>query len=81
MLVSDTFVQQVIPFFDQYALSHRFWSADGASVAIPIVADDGTDQVEVVHADGSDAHVVAPGVVGFWGPVTRYNKLCTLLLG
>ena len=23
--VSDLFVNQVLPFFDQYALSHRFW--------------------------------------------------------
>ena len=66
--VSDTFVQQVLPFFDQYALSHRLWSPDGASVVLPVVADDGTDQLEVVRADGSDPRTVPAGVVGFWSP-------------
>jgi TolB protein len=66
--LSALFVEQVIPFFDQYALSHRLWSADSASVAIPIVDDDGTEKLEVIRADGSDVRPVAEGVVGFWGP-------------
>ncbi|MEP6638948.1 MAG: hypothetical protein ABJC39_06310 [Chloroflexota bacterium] len=66
--VSDTFVQQLLPFFDQYALSHRLWSADSASMALPIVADDGTSQLMVVRADGSDARRVADAVAGFWSP-------------
>jgi TolB protein len=66
--VSDTFVQQVLPFFDQYALSHRLWSPDGASIVLPVVADGGTDQLEVLRADGSDPRTVAGGVVGFWSP-------------
>lgn len=66
--VSDTFVGQVLPYFDQYALSHRLWSADGASLALPIVADDGTNQLMVIQADGSDARRVADGVAGFWSP-------------
>jgi TolB protein len=68
LMVSDTFVQQVIPFFDQYALSHRLWSADGTAVVIPIVGDDGADRLEVVRADGSDARAVAAGVSAFWAP-------------
>ena len=66
--VSDVFVDQVLPFFDQYALSHRLWSPDSASFAIPIVAPDGSDQVMIVQADGSGARAVALGVAGFWSP-------------
>lgn len=66
--VSDTFVQQVLPYFDQYALSHRLWSPDGASFVLPVVAGDGTDQLEVLRPDGSDPRAVAGGVVGFWSP-------------
>ena len=29
--LSDAFIQQVLPYFDQYALSHRLWSPDGAA--------------------------------------------------
>ena len=66
--VSEVFVDQVLPFFDQYALSHRLWSPDGATFALPVVADDGSNQVMVVHADGSDARSVAAGVAAFWSP-------------
>lgn len=66
--VSATFVEQVIPFFDQYALSHRVWSADGTAVVLPVVADDGSDRLETVPADGSEARPVGDGVIGFWSP-------------
>jgi TolB protein len=68
MLVSDTFTSQLLPFFDQYALSHRLWSADGATVVIPVASDDGTDRLVAVAADGSGARPVTDGVVGFWSP-------------
>ena len=59
--------RQVLPYFDQYALSHRVWSPDSASIALPVVAE-GTEQVVVVQADGSGARRVADGVEGFWSP-------------
>jgi len=65
--ISDVFVDQVLPYFDQYALSHRVWSPDGASIALPVVTD-GTEEVTVVQADGSGARRVADGVEGFWSP-------------
>jgi TolB protein len=65
--VSQVFVDQLLPYFDQYALSHRMWSPDSAKIAIPVVAD-GTDQVMVVPADGAGARKIADGVVGFWSP-------------
>jgi TolB protein len=66
--LSDLFVSQVLPFFDQYALSHRFWSPDSASLVLPIDDDQGVSRIEVIPADGSDARVVAAGTIGFWSP-------------
>jgi hypothetical protein len=66
--VSDTFVNQILPFFDQYALSHRFWSPDSASLALPLVAAGGGDQLVVIPADGSEPHPIPDRVIGFWSP-------------
>ncbi|MDO8484064.1 MAG: hypothetical protein Q7S35_03885 [Candidatus Limnocylindrales bacterium] len=66
--LSDLFVNQVLPFFDQYALSHRFWSPDGAAIVLPIVGEGDVTQLFVIPADGSDAHAVATGEMGFWSP-------------
>ena len=66
--VSPLFVDQVLPYFDQYALSHRIWSPDGASILLPVIGDDGTEQLEVLPADGSAPRVLAPGSMGSWSP-------------
>ena len=66
--VSDLFINQVLPFFDQYALSHRFWSADSASIVLPLDDDQGVSRVTVLPADGSEAKVVSAGAIGFWSP-------------
>jgi TolB protein len=66
--ISTTFVDQLLPYFDQYALSHRLWSADSSAVALPIVDPDAVDQVVVIHAAATDDQLVANGVAGFWRP-------------
>ena len=66
--VSDLFVNQVLPFFDQYALSHRFWSPNGDSLILPIVGDGDLTELHVIPADGSDSSVVAIAEMGFWSP-------------
>jgi TolB protein len=66
--VSDDFTQQVVPFFDQYALSHRFWSPDSASIVLPLVSDDGVVHLTIIRADGADARAVTEGAMAFWRP-------------
>jgi TolB protein len=66
--LSPLYVNQVLPYFDQYALSHRVWSPDGASILLPVIGDDGTETLAVLPADGSDPRVLAPGSMGFWSP-------------
>lgn len=66
--VSELFGLQLLPFFDQYALSHRVWSADSAAVVLPLANDNGVTGVVVLPADGSDARRVAEGEMGFWSP-------------
>jgi len=60
------FVNQLLPYFDQYALSHSLWSPDSASVVIPLVSATGRNQLVVVPADGSDPRPIADGDKGFW---------------
>jgi TolB protein len=66
--LSPLFVNQVLPYFDQYALSHRVWSPDGSSILLPVVAEDGTESLQVLPVDGSQVRILAPGSMGFWSP-------------
>jgi TolB protein len=66
--LSPLYVNQVLPYFDQYALSHHVWSPDGASILLPVIADDGSEELQVIPADGSAPRVLAPGSMGFWSP-------------
>ena len=66
--VSDLFAFQILPYFDQYALSHRFWAPDSRAIVLPLAERDGLDLVTVIPADGSDPYSVATGWVGFWSP-------------
>jgi TolB protein len=65
--IADVFIDQVLPYFDQYALSHHLWSPDSTSIALPVVTA-GIEEITVVPADGSGTRRVADGVEGFWSP-------------
>jgi hypothetical protein len=66
----------VFQFFDQYALSHRFWSPDGRAFTFtgwlgvdPEVGPVGPPIVHVVDVDGTGVpRPLAPGHVAFWSP-------------
>jgi TolB protein len=66
--LSSVFLTQLLPYFDQYALSHRIWSPDSASIALPLVGDAGTNQIFVISADGSGFGRIADGTMAFWSP-------------
>jgi TolB protein len=59
------FVTQFLPFFDQYALSHRVWSPASDALVLPM-ASDGTSRITVVPVDGSGARVIAEGEMPAW---------------
>jgi hypothetical protein len=60
--VSETFGFQILPYFDQYALSHS------SAIVLPLTDENNLDHVVVIPADGGDPHAVATGWVGFWSP-------------
>ena len=66
--VSELFGLQVLPFFDQYALSHRFWAPDSSSILLPLVRDDGVVGIVVLPADGSEERRIADAEMGSFSP-------------
>jgi TolB protein len=62
---TPTFVAQFLPYFDQYALSHRIWSPDSRSIVLP-VREDGTDVILIVPTAGGRPFSLAEGDVAFW---------------
>jgi dipeptidyl aminopeptidase/acylaminoacyl peptidase len=61
------FVDQLLTYFDQYALSHEIWAPDSASVLLPEADPDGTTHVAVRYVDDRPP-VVIPGDIAFWSP-------------
>ncbi|MGD8855206.1 MAG: hypothetical protein PVG33_02680 [Chloroflexota bacterium] len=63
---STVFLNQFLPFFDQYALSHRLWSPDSSALVLPMEDAQDRDFIVVVPVDGSDPLPIARGVAAFW---------------
>lgn len=66
--VGEVFAAQVLPYFDQYALSHRFWSPDSRSIALPLTDDDGSTRIAIIPSDGGDTTAAGDGVAAAWSP-------------
>ncbi len=64
----DLLLGQFVPFFDQYALSHRIWSPAGDALVLPLVDDVGSSHVTVIPVDGSSPIAIGDGVAAFWSP-------------
>ncbi len=65
VIPSPMFLRQFLPFFDQYALSHRLWSPDSDALVIPLLDSQGRSQITIISLDGSQ-QVVAEGDTPFW---------------
>jgi TolB protein len=65
--LSELFIDQVLTYFDQYALSHRLWAPDSSSFLLPVVDDDGAARVVAVTPDG-EVLARLDGAMAFWSP-------------
>jgi TolB protein len=61
------FVGQFLPFFDQYALSHRLWSPDSAAIVLPVI-ENGVSRVKVFPINGDPSIDLGRGDMPFWSP-------------
>lgn len=59
------FLSQFLPYFDQYALSHRVWSPDSQAIVLP-VREDGRNSIQVISIAGGRPFELAEGSVAFW---------------
>ncbi len=62
---SVAFAHQFLPYFDQYALSHRIWSPDSDALIIPIL-EEGVSHIAVVRLDREEIDVLSTGEIAFW---------------
>ncbi len=65
IIPSATFMTQFIPFFDQYALSHRLWSPSSDALVLPIIENQ-ENKIIVFQANGSKKTEVGRGDIAFW---------------
>lgn len=61
------FVGQFLPFFDQYALSHRLWSPDSAAIVLPLI-ENGVNRVKVFPINGEAPLDLGRGDMPVWSP-------------
>ena len=69
--LADDFVGTILPYFDQYALSHRIWAPDSTSIVLPLVDSNERSRAVVLAADGADGAAgrpVADAIDAFWAP-------------
>ncbi len=60
-----TFLSQFLPFFDQYALSHRLWSPQSDALVLP-VQEGNINQIVLVPAKGGPTRTLGEGNMPFW---------------
>ena len=63
----DIYINQFLPFFDQYAISHRIWSPDSNAIVLPVL--DGEHAKVMVIPTNSPyerPQHIADGLMAFW---------------
>ena len=63
-----SYLNEQVPFFDQYARSHRTWSPDGRYWGLSLVGPDGRDVVAVLDARSGALYALAPGTAPAFAP-------------
>lgn len=63
---SPVFLSQFLPFFDQYALSHRLWSPASDAIVLPMLEDGGASGIYVIALETGEATRIADGTMAFW---------------
>ncbi|MFN2323312.1 MAG: hypothetical protein ABR510_10190 [Trueperaceae bacterium] len=62
---SPLFLAQYLPFFDQYARSHRLWSPSSDALVLPALDDDGVSTLVRFGVDG-EVRPLVPGDLPAW---------------
>ena len=62
---ASRYVNQVLTYFDQYALSHRMWAPDSSSLLVPEVSETGATRTDVFYPDGGEPRSL-DAEIGFW---------------
>ena len=61
------YFSMILPYFDQYAMSHPVWAPDGSAIVLPLEDEDGTPVVTVLGVDGDD-RPIGEGIHATWAP-------------
>ncbi|MCL4869428.1 MAG: hypothetical protein KJ063_10690 [Anaerolineae bacterium] len=60
------FLNQFLPYFDQYALSHRLWSPESDALVLPMLNESRQPHIMVIRLDGTLPYPLAEGSMAFW---------------
>lgn len=67
LLLTDTFLNSVMPFFNQFQRSATIWSPDGNNLVLSVIGGGGIPIIGIVPIEGGiDPIGIAPGVIAFW---------------
>jgi hypothetical protein len=66
--VTATFAREVLPFHEQYARSHTWWSPDSRSFCYAAIDDFGNDTVWMADTVAGDTTRLATGALAVWSP-------------